>query len=127
MFSYFTDPVLRAPTWGCMLMCLSASLMGVLVFLKKRSLVGEALSHAAYPGVIIGMGFCAFVAGDIEEFSLLYALCGAIGMSRLGLWTINWLEKKGKVPSDAALCFMLASFLGWAFLPQAGSKERIHP
>ena len=52
-FLYFTDAVLRAPTIGCMLMCFSAALIGVVVVLRKQSLIGEALSHAAYPGVVL--------------------------------------------------------------------------
>ncbi|MBF8262726.1 MAG: putative metal transport system rane protein [Parachlamydiales bacterium] len=110
MFEYFTDPVLRAPTWGCMLMCLAASLMGVLSFLNKRSLLGEGISHAAYPGVVAGMAVCAIDAAD--EGSLFFALVGALLFSIIGLWVIDRLEKKGKVHSDAALCFMLASFFG---------------
>ena len=52
---FFTDAVLRGPTIGSMLMCLGASLVGVIVFLRKQSLLGESLSHAAYPGVILGV------------------------------------------------------------------------
>lgn len=113
-FSFFTDPVLRAPTIGCMFMCLAASLMGVLVFLRRQSLVGEALSHASYPGVILGI--IAAGALSIQErqsgiLSLL-VLTGAFITALVGLWTIHLLEKKMKVPSDAALCFVLSSFFG---------------
>lgn len=116
MFDYFTDPILRGPTLGCMLMCLSASLMGVVVFLKKRSLLGEALSHAAYPGVVIGMGLAAFFGAGLEGGALFFGLVGALLFSALGLKAIEWMEKKGRVPSDAALCFMLASFFGLGVL-----------
>lgn len=114
LFSFFTDPVLRAPTLGCMLMCLAASLMGVLVFLRKQSLIGEALSHASYPGVILGI--IAAGALSIQEqqsgvLSLL-VLTGAFITALIGLWMIHLLEKKMKVPSDAALCFVLSSFFG---------------
>ena len=116
MLSYFTDPVLRAPTVGCMLMCLSASMMGVLVFLQKRSLLGEALSHAAYPGIVLGMVLTAVFALQSVGLSMLFVLGGALGMSMAGLWSINWLEKRGKIKSDAALCFMLSSFFGVGIL-----------
>ena len=53
IFQSFTDPVLQAPTIGSMLMCLASALIGVIVFLRKKALLGEALSHAAYPGVVI--------------------------------------------------------------------------
>lgn len=110
MFDYLTDPVLRAPTLGCMLMCLSASLMGVLAFLKKRSLIGEGISHAAYPGIIAGMAVSAVDASDGAR--LFFACAGALVFSIAGYGAVMWLEKKEKVHSDAALCFTLASFFG---------------
>lgn len=116
MFDYFTDPILRGPTLGCMFMCVAASLMGVVVFLKKQSLLGEALSHAAYPGVVIGMGVAAFLGAGLDEVSFLFAMAGALLFSAFGLKAIDWLEKKRRVPSDAALCFMLSSFFGLGIL-----------
>lgn len=52
-FDFFLDPLYRAPFVGSMLMCLSAAIMGALMFVKRRSLLGETLSHATYPGVVI--------------------------------------------------------------------------
>ncbi len=114
LFSFFTDPILRAPTIGCMLMCLAASLIGVVVVLRKQSLIGEALSHAAYPGVILGViGAGLLSIQESEDLSLsLLALGGAFLTALLGLWAIQSLEKYVRVPSDAALCFVLSSFFG---------------
>lgn len=111
-FHYFTDPVLRGPTIGCMLMCLSAALVGVLVFLRKASLVGESLSHAAYPGIMLGSVAMGAFAVDQEEMITLWVLVGAFITSFIGLWTINWLERSYKIRSDSALCFVLALFFG---------------
>lgn len=114
LISFFTDAVLRAPTIGCMLMCLGASLMGVVVFLRKQSLIGEALSHAAYPGVIFG-AMAAGILGISENDELglsLLTLTGAFLTALLGLWVIQTLERKMKVASDAALCFVLSTFFG---------------
>jgi len=116
ILNYFSDPILRASTWGCMLMCLSASLIGVVLFLRKRSLLGEAISHAAYPGVVIGMGAAAICGVEGDGGSALFALGGALIFSAVGLQVIDWLEKRSRVPSDAALCFMLASFFGFGVL-----------
>lgn len=111
---YFTDSVLRAPTIGCMLMCLAAALVGVIVFLKKQSLLGESLSHAAYPGVIIGVIFAGRlgVAEDEELHVGLFIMAGAFLSAFGGLWAINFLEKRLNVRSDSALCFVLAAFFG---------------
>ncbi|WP_032124914.1 iron chelate uptake ABC transporter family permease subunit [Candidatus Protochlamydia naegleriophila] len=114
LFSFFTDPILRAPTIGCMLMCLAASLVGVVVFLRKQVLAGETLSHASYPGVIVGIllaGF--FFVQETDELKLaLFTLGGAFTTSLLGLWIVHVLERRMKLPSDAALCFVLSTFFG---------------
>lgn len=111
---YFTDPILRAPTIGSMLMCLSASLIGVIVFLRKQSLLGESLSHAAYPGVILGV----MVAGsfglteDYQAWLSILIIAGAFLSAFLGLSAIHFLETRFKIRSDSALCFVLSSFFG---------------
>ena len=111
MFSYFTDPVVRGPILGCTLMCLAASLMGALTFLKKRSLLGEALSHAAYPGVVFG-SLLAVGLGITQGFFL--SLVGALVSAFIGLLFLEWLEKR--IHADAALCALLASFFGLGVL-----------
>jgi manganese/zinc/iron transport system permease protein len=93
-----------------MLMCLVAALVGVLVFVRKRSLLGEALSHATYPGVTLAIlcaGFFSF-----EEEAPLFVLVGAFFSSLAGFWVIDHLEKRVKVPPDAALGTVLALFFG---------------
>ncbi len=128
LFSFFTDPVLRAPTIGCMLMCLAASLIGVVLFLRKQSLVGEALSHAAYPGVILGV----LLAGawglptQAELWLSLFTLGGAFLTALFGFWMIQALGKWFHIPSDAALCFVLSTFFGVG-LTMASEVQFIYP
>lgn len=114
MLSFFTDAVLRGPTIGSMLMCLAASLIGVVVFLRKQSLIGEVLSHAAYPGVILGvMSAGALTLTDINEVSItILIMIGGFLTALFGLWTIQQLEEKLRIRSDSALCFVLSAFFG---------------
>lgn len=114
MIQYFTDAVLRGPTIGCMLMCLSAALVGVIVFLRKESLIGESLSHASYPGVILGVVAASSIIGSADEEGIIAVmiLAGAFLTSILGLLTIHAMERYLKVRSDSALCFVLAAFFG---------------
>jgi len=113
LLSFFTDPIVRGPTIGCMLMCFSASLMGVIVFLRKQSLLGEALSHAAYPGIIAGVMFAGSLSFDEQESWIsFFILCGAFCTAWLGIKMIHWLQEKWRVPPDAALCFILSTFFG---------------
>jgi manganese/zinc/iron transport system permease protein len=112
MLEYFTDPVLRAPTIGSILMCIGASLVGVLAFLRKSSLVGETLSHAAYPGVILGALASLLFAGSGDLLLSFLIMLGAFLTSLLGIFSLHTLEKKFHIRPDSALCFVLAAFFG---------------
>ncbi len=115
LWDFFTDPVLRAPTLGSMLMCLSSSLVGVLVVIRKRSLLGEALSHAAYPGVVLSAWIFALFFREEDLFSIAI-LAGAFFSAWIGLSCIDFLQNRLRVKSDAALCFVLSSFFGVGIL-----------
>ena len=112
LLEFFTDPVFRGPTWGTLLMCVSSSLMGVILLLKRRCLLGETLSHAAYPGIIFGISLFALLFPEQSEGAFFAVLGGAFTTSLLGLKMIEWMERRGKSSSDAALCFVLALFFG---------------
>ncbi len=111
---YFSDPILRAPTIGCMLMCLSAALVGVIAYLRKQSLLGEALSHASYPGVILGVVLSAGLFKESEGWFWVPTLSmfGAFFTALIALYFIHVLERSFKIRSDSALCFVLSSFFG---------------
>ena len=107
---FFTDPVLRAPTIGSMLLCLVAAVVGVLVFLRKRSLLGESLAHATYPGVTGAILCAGFLS--LEKSLPIVILIGAFLTALIGFWVIDRMEKKLKTSSDAALTAVLALFFG---------------
>lgn len=95
-------------------MCLTASLVGVIVFLRKQSLLGESLSHAAYPGVVIGVMIAGVLGLNDNDQSLIAFLIMILGFfsAIFGLWCIHWLSRKMKIKTDSALCFILSSFFG---------------
>ncbi len=97
-------------------MCLSSALVGVVVFLRKRSLLGEALSHATYPGVVLSVLFMALFFPLSSDLMALAILIGAFLTSLLGLWVIEKLERRFHVKNDAALCFVLSVFFGFGVL-----------
>ena len=116
LLEYFTDPILRAPTVGSILMCIFASLMGVILLLQRRLLVGESISHAAYPGAILGMIVLGQLAPQLEHFSFFASVLGAWLSSFLGMVLLSRLEKRHKIHSDAALCLIIALFFGIGIL-----------
>ncbi|MGD2169478.1 MAG: iron chelate uptake ABC transporter family permease subunit [Chlamydiota bacterium] len=116
VLEFFTDPILRAPTIGCLLMGISSSIMGVISMLRKRSLIGEALSHATYPGVVLGVSFFGVFFPSYQDWSFLGVFLGATLSSYLAIKIIHILETKYNVNSDASLCFVLSTFFGIGLL-----------
>lgn len=104
MLDYFIDPILRGPTLGSIFLCIAAGLVGAVVFLQKRSLIGESLSHAAYPGVLLSL----LLAPEAHPLAILF---GAFITAFLSYGLFVMLHQK--VTKDTALCFTLASFFGF--------------
>lgn len=78
------------------LVAVSAGLLGCFLVLRRMSMVGDAISHAVLPGIVIAF----LISGNREPLTIL------IGASILGLLTtfiIEYLHKKAKVQGDAAI------------------------
>lgn len=116
MITMLSDPIFYVPIVGAILMCFTSALVGVICILKKKSLLGEALSHATYPGVVIS----AVIAQGLFPLSKgvvsVAILVGAFLFSIIGLFAVEYMEKKQRVDSDVALCFVLSTFLGLGIL-----------
>lgn len=106
------DPALRGPLFGSILMCISASITGVLALVRKKLLVGETLSHATYPGIVLGGFLSLFLLPIFPQaipfVTLLSAFFGAWG----GISLLHYLEKRVGLSPDSAQCFTLSFFLG---------------
>jgi len=123
---FFTDPILRGPTIGSMLMCTASSIIGVIVFIRRRSLVGETLSHATYPGLILGAFLCSALPSFFEPALFCFLLGGAFIASVVAVFLLQVLQNRFRVKNDAALCFVLSSFFGVGVL-LAGRMQNTHP
>ncbi len=88
---------------GSVLLGMSASVIGGFAFLRKRALIGDALAHAALPGVM--MAFLLFQTRDP-----LIIFIGALCSSFLGFFLMDWLPKHTKIKADAALAITLSFF-----------------
>jgi len=111
-FSFFLDPLYQSSFIGSIFMCFATALIGVIVFLQKRSLLGEVLSHAAYPGIALFILFFQFIDLSQDGISAIVIFMGALTCALLGLRFIYFLEEKIGLYPDSALCYTLSSFLG---------------
>jgi manganese/zinc/iron transport system permease protein len=103
---FFMDPLFRGPFIGSMLISFVTSILGVTLFVQRRSLMAETLSHATYPGVILG-AMCSFF---LHAPATLSILTGGIVSALLGLALIQLMTKRFSVYTDATLTFVLATF-----------------
>lgn len=109
--NYFFDSVLQAPTIGCILMCMTAAVVGVFQVLRGQALLGEVLSHASYPGVVLALLLDYLSFQETSDLSSLVALfIGATASMLLALFFIRWHEKSWHLSKDVTLTLTLASF-----------------
>ncbi len=103
LFWQFEDMNVLWVLMGSVLLGMSASVIGGFAFLRKRALIGDALAHAALPGVM--MAFLLFQTRDP-----LIIFIGALCSSFIGFFLIDWLPKNTKIKADAALAITLSFF-----------------
>lgn len=107
-------------------MSLSSALVGCMIFLRRRSLIGETLSHAAFPGILVGVFLGSFLFNSRTN-GLFYSMTiGGFLFALLGLKCVDWMERLWRVKSDSALTFVLASFMGFGIL-LASVLQQSHP
>ena len=95
---------------GATLLGVSAGITGTFLFLRKRALVSDAISHATLPGVCLGFMVLVALGGDGRN---LVGLLAGSGMSAwIGLLCMNWLTRKTRLAEDAAIGAILSVFFG---------------
>jgi manganese/zinc/iron transport system permease protein len=99
------DANTRVVLLGAALLGLAAGTVGSFAVLRRRALVGDALAHAALPGVCVAY----FVAGD-RDFVLF--LVGALVFGLLGVGAISLVRAYTRIKEDAALAIVLSAFFG---------------
>lgn len=97
-------------TLGAMLLGMAAGVGGTFLFLRKRALVSDAVSHATLPGVAIA--FMVMVAMGGDGRNLVGLLAGAALSAGLGLLCVTWLTTRTRLAEDAAIGAVLSVFFG---------------
>ena len=98
-------------TIGAVLLGWAGGTVGTFLLLRQRSLVSDALSHATLPG--IGIAFLIMAAlGGTGRF-LPGLLVGAAISAMVGLVSVEWLTRRTRLQSDAAIGAVLSAFFGF--------------
>jgi manganese/zinc/iron transport system permease protein len=88
----------------------AAGLVGSFALLRKRSLLGDAISHATLPG--IALAWLVAVQAGFSGRSLPLLLVGAALAGVLGALVIVAIRRTTRLPDDAALAVVLGVFFG---------------
>ncbi|NQY61627.1 metal ABC transporter permease [Cognatishimia sp.] len=99
---------------GAACLGVAAGVTGTFLFLRKRALVSDAISHATLPGV--GLAFMAMVALGGDGRNLIGLLLGSAASAGLGLLCVNWLTRRTRLAEDAAIGAVLSVFFGFGIV-----------
>jgi manganese/zinc/iron transport system permease protein len=100
----------RIVVFGVAVLGAGAGLIGGFTLLRKRALMGDALSHASLPGIALAFVIATKLGADGK--SLTYLLTGATLSGLLGVAVILWIRNYTRLKEDAALGIVLSVFFG---------------
>ncbi|MEM7144116.1 MAG: iron chelate uptake ABC transporter family permease subunit [Verrucomicrobiota bacterium] len=92
------------------LLGITSGLVGTFLLLRRRSLIGDALSHATLPGIAIA--FLIMVAAGGSGKFLPGLLAGATVTGLAGVLLVLAIRNTTKLKDDVAMGFVLSVFFG---------------
>lgn len=104
-----SDYTLRTITLGTAVLGAICGMLGSFAVLRKQSLLGDAISHAALPGIAV-----AFLITGAKDTNTL--LLGALVSGLLGTFWIRGIIKNTHLKTDTALGLILSLFFGFGML-----------
>ncbi|MBC7813715.1 MAG: metal ABC transporter permease [Burkholderiales bacterium] len=102
----FTDYTIRTVALGAAILGIISGTLSSYTVLRKQSLLGDAMSHATLPGVVIAY----IITGEKATLPLML---GAIIAGWLGALLVMVITTQTRVKQDSALGTVLAVFFGF--------------
>ncbi|BCB04455.1 metal ABC transporter permease [Bacillus sp. KH172YL63] len=88
-----------------LLLGIASGVLGSFALLRKQSLIGDAVAHAALPGICFAFMF-------IGEKNFFVLLIGAAATGLLAAYTIQLITNTTRIKEDTAICLVLSVFFG---------------
>ena len=107
---FLLDYNTRLVVLSTVILGVASGLIGSFLLLRKRSLMGDALSHACLPG--IGLAFIFMVMAGASGKSLPGLLVGASITGLAGVGCVLLIRNLSRVKDDAAMGIVLSVFFG---------------
>ena len=109
VIAFLSDYTVRNVLLGTLFLGIGSGVLGCFIVLRRQSLLGDAISHAALPGIVI-----AFLLTGTKTIGIL--LTGGAISSLIGTLCITVLTRTTKIDKDGAHGIILGVFLGLGFL-----------
>lgn len=94
-----------------------AGLFGTFAVLRRQSMLGDAISHAALPGIVL-----AWLVTGLHEVQILAVGAAITGL--LGALAVLWIRWRSPIPEDGALGIVLSVFFGFGILLLTQAQRR---
>lgn len=107
---FLRDYNTRLVIFSSMFLGCACGLMGGFLLLRKRSLIGDTLSHSTLPGVALAFILAVVLGGDGK--SLHFLLGGAAITGLLGCWAVLFICDNTRIKEDAAMGIVLSVSFG---------------
>ena len=106
--NFFSDYTMRNVLLGTLFLGVGSGVLGCFIVLRRQSLLGDAISHAALPGIVI-----AFLLTGTKTIGIL--LTGGAISSLIGTLCITAITRTTKIDKDGAHGNILGVFFGLGF------------
>ena len=103
------DYTLRTVALGAAVLGLVSGALGAFAMLRRQSLLGDAMSHAALPGVVL-----AFIITGLKSPTVLMLGAAAAGLT--GILLMIAVNRYTRIKEDSALGIILSVFFGFGLL-----------
>lgn len=101
----FSDYTFQTVALGCALLGMISGVLGSFAVLRRQSLLGDGISHAALPGVV-----AAFILSGSKNTELL--LLGALLSGLLATLFMVGIVRHTRIKFDSALALVMSVFFG---------------
>ncbi|MEM8484389.1 MAG: metal ABC transporter permease [Bacteroidota bacterium] len=109
MFALFSDYTFQVVALGAALLGVVSGALGTFAVLRKQSLLGDAISHAALPGIAL-----AFLITGTK--SALGLMLGAMAAGLIATLLVSSISISTRVSYDSALGTILSVFFGFGLV-----------
>lgn len=109
IIAMFSDANTQWVLTGTLLLGIASGVIGSFALLRKQSLIGDAMAHAALPGVCVA--FLLFGQKSMPLFLVSAAIAGLIAT-----YCIQMITKHSRIKEDTAIGLILSVFFGFGIV-----------